>query len=360
MLSACALNTAQVKSALLSNVDVLPSFTGVVSSNGRAQRRQSRPKLRRRLSTPSVSLNPVRLKERCIPRRQRCRWRRPRQHPWECSRVEFYQGTVADRDVDDESIYGDVERRGGQLHAVTAKAYTLGQSATSAAVHITVNPASGSGTSATFVSTDTTTQGSWKGVKGTRCGCDRERRDQSAGVCDGGDRRSGDRHWSAATTTCARCKRAAAADRIAVATWYSASAFSIDVNIDRWRCASSERVCGGLGQPGPGADARGARRGHECAALDTRSVSAFAEGRYYAWSIRGHVISGGQLTVASTLSSTAACLSRQSRLGGVARSATFVVDGYDDAGQLEAAKGADGFAIANDATSLPAYATATP
>src|SRR6185369_2634920 len=35
LLSACALSTAQVKSMLLSNVDVLPSFTGVVSSNGR-------------------------------------------------------------------------------------------------------------------------------------------------------------------------------------------------------------------------------------------------------------------------------------------------------------------------------------
>jgi hypothetical protein len=150
-------------------------------------------------------------------------------------------------------------------------------------------------------------------------------------------------------------QKAAAADRIA-ATWFSASAFSIDVNLTDGAAHQVSAYVVDWGNQGR-AQTLEVRDAVSGALLDTRSMSGFSEGRYYAWSIRGHaeirvVNNGGINAVVSGLFF-------DNPASGSGTSATFVSTDTTTQGSWKGVKGADGFAIANDATSLPAYATAT-
>ena len=220
------------------------------------------------------------------------------------SRVEFYQGTVLIGTSTTSPYTATWSNVAAGSYTVTAKAYTLGQSATSAAVHITVNPASGSGTSATFVSTDTTTQGSWKGVKGVDGFAIANDATSLPAYATATPVGQANWTWEASTTNVRALQKAAAADRIA-ATWYSASAFSIDVNITDGAAHQVSAYVVDWGNQGR-AQTLEVRDAVSGALLDTRSMSGFSEGRYYAWTIRGHaeirvVNNGGVNAVVSGL-----------------------------------------------------------
>jgi hypothetical protein len=149
-------------------------------------------------------------------------------------------------------------------------------------------PASGSGTSATFVSTDTTTQGSWKGVKGADGFVIANDATSVPGYVTATIVGQADWTWEPATTNVRALQKAAAADRIA-ATWYSGSAFSIDVNLtDGAPHQVSVYVVDWDNQER--AQTLEVRDAVSGALLDTRSVSGFSEGRYYTWTIRGHAV----------------------------------------------------------------------
>jgi glucose/arabinose dehydrogenase len=174
-------------------------------------------------------------------------------------------------------------------YTLTAKAYdTLGQAATSVPVHITVNGAGGGGTSATFVGSDTTTRGTWRGTYGAdgyHIVNDSVSYPSYAAVTMSG----ADAHtWALSTTDVRGLQKAVGTDRIA-ATWYSASAFALDLNltdglahqvaiyvVDWDNRGRSETV-----------EIRDAVSG---ALLDSRAVSAFTSGQYWRWTLRGHVI----------------------------------------------------------------------
>jgi len=148
------------------------------------------------------------------------------------------------------------------------------------------NPASGSGTSATFVSTDTTTQGSWKGVKGADGFAIANDATSLPGYAAATIVGQANWTWEASTTNVRALQKAAAADRIA-ATWYSASAFSIDVNLTDGAAHQVSVYVVDWGNQGR-AQTLEVRDAVSGALLDTRSMSGFSEGRYYAWTIRGH------------------------------------------------------------------------
>ncbi len=130
------------------------------------------------------------------------------------------------------SISWDTTKATNASHTLTAIATdTLHQSTTSAAVVVTVNNSSGAGPSATFVTTDTTTKGNWKGVYG------------STGYVIANDSNNPPAYatlnwngapaytWAASITDLrALIKGASTTDRIASA-WYSSTSITVDLNL---------------------------------------------------------------------------------------------------------------------------------
>jgi hypothetical protein len=145
---------------------------------------------------------------------------------------------------------------------------------------------SGSTTTATFRGTDTTTQGTWRGVYGTTgYTLAKDGTSLPAGVTVS---RSGSQTWAWASTTSdpRALQKAATSGRIAAA-WYGSS-FTIDVGvppgqaydvslyaIDWDTAARAQRI-----------DVLDAASG---AVLDTRTVTGFRGGQYWVWTVRGAV-----------------------------------------------------------------------
>ncbi len=170
-------------------------------------------------------------------------------------------------------------------YTLTAKAYdTLGQAATSAPVHVTVNGAGGGGTSATFVGTDTTTQGSWRGMYGAdgyQIVNDSVSYPSYAAVTvSGADTYT----WAASTADVRALQQAAGADRIA-ATWFQNPVFTIDVNLTDgqahqvalyvvdWEYAGRSQTV----------EIRDAVSG---ALLDSRALQGFRRGSTWQWTLQ--------------------------------------------------------------------------
>ncbi len=208
------------------------------------------------------------------------------------NRVDFYQGTTlvatSNNGTPDGATPYTASWSGAGLgsYVVTAKAYdTLGASSTSGAAHVTVT---GAGGSATFVATDTTSQGTWQGLYGkdgynvigsavaypayvtvTPTG-------QSSWT------------WAASTSDVRGLQKPGGSDRIA-STWYGRNSFTIDVNITDgaahtlslyvidWDTTTRSQTI----------EIRDASTN---ALLDTRAVTNFHGGQYWRWTVGGHLV----------------------------------------------------------------------
>ena len=172
---------------------------------------------------------------------------------------------------------------GTQLRCVVTNGGGL---ATSSAATLTVTAPSAS--SASFVSADTTTRGSWKGTYGSdgfQIASDLTSLPSYAQVALTGQ---SPYVWSPSTqdVNCLQKGAPTATDRLA-AVWYSGSSFTIDVNLsggahpvaiyalDWDQAQRSERI-----------DVLDAASGVR---LDTRTVSGFSSGTYLVWNVTGHV-----------------------------------------------------------------------
>ena len=143
------------------------------------------------------------------------------------------------------------------------------------------------GGTAAFVGSDTTTQGSWKGVYGSdgyNVINDAVSYPVYAQVAPSGQQSF---TWVASTTDVRGLQKAASAtDRLA-ATWFG-DTFSIDLNLTD---ASTHRVALYVvdWDSTTRAETIEIRDAATSALLDTRSVSAFNGGRYLVWNVTGHV-----------------------------------------------------------------------
>jgi hypothetical protein len=171
----------------------------------------------------------------------------------------------------------------GGAYTVTVTG-TSGSVSHSATVALVVNvpvPAA-----ASFVETDTTTQGTWKsvyGASGEAIPNDSANYPAYAQVSFTG---ATPFNWAASTTDVRALQKAAASGRIASA-WYTTTNFTIDLNLMDgnphqigiycldWDTGRTETV-----------DILDATSG---SVLDTRSVSSFANGQWLLWNLSGHV-----------------------------------------------------------------------
>ncbi len=216
------------------------------------------------------------------------------------------------------------------------------------------------GTSATFISTDTTTKGNWKSVYG------------SAGSVIANDSNGAPTYaalsfsgsqtytWAPSTTDGrALIKGASTTDRLA-STYYSASGFTIDLNLADNQSHAVALYCldyDGLGRSQTITIVNASTN----AVLDgPRTVTNFIGGQYVLWNLQGHV----QIRVTNSPGSTNAVLSGlffgNSGTGSPnspLTSAIFVSADTTTKGNWKGAYGSAGSVIANDSTNAPSYAT---
>jgi parallel beta-helix repeat protein len=156
---------------------------------------------------------------------------------------------------------------------------------------VTPDPGGG-GAAATFVRTDSTTQGTWRGVYGTQgwaLAADATSLPAYAQLTLGGESMW---TWRVSTTDVRALQRPTASDRFA-ATWYSSGSFTFDLNLTD---ASPHQVAlyGVDWDSGSRRSTRTERievlDGASGALLDMRTLANFPNGQYLVWTIQGHVI----------------------------------------------------------------------
>ena len=229
---------------------------------------------------------------------------------------------------------------------------TGGGTTHSGSVGLTVS-GSALASSASFVKTDATTQGNWKSAYGA---------DGYAIAGDGTSNPSyGTQNIAGATaiwtnsTIDTRGLQKATNGRLASA-WFTFSAFTIDVNLTDGQ--THQVALYGLDWDSTSRTETVTITDFATATvLDTRNLNAFNGGTYLVWNIKGHVT----ITVTNTCATNAVVSGIFFGGAGAGApssgTATFVKADATTQGGWKSAYGADGYAIAGDATSYPAYAT---
>jgi hypothetical protein len=172
-------------------------------------------------------------------------------------------------------------------YSITARATDNDTATTiSGAVTVTVT-APGGGTQASYLGTDSTTQGTWKAVYG---GDGYSLAPVSTSPpAYGSVTTSGAASyvWAATSSAPPALQQPVGSDRVA-ATWYSPASFTIDVNL-------TDGLPHQVSLYGLDWDNRGRSQRIEVldaatqVVLDTRSVSGFVNGQYWVWQVRGAV-----------------------------------------------------------------------
>jgi len=282
VLAACNLTTAQLKSAILNNVDAVPSLSGLLVTGGRLNVDRA---VRSCATIPTVALTSPTVGA-TFPPGSNITLGANASDPDGISRVEFYQGSTLVGTSNAAPFGGTWMNVPVGTYTLTAKAYdTFGVVGVSTSVSITVASA-GVSAAATFIGTDATTQGTWRGVYGVDGAIvvnDSTRLPTYATATTTAPNWT----WAASTSDVRALQKSAGTDRIA-ATWYTGTSTTLDVNIldgnphrvslyvvDWDSSGRSERF-----------ELRDAASN---ALLDTRNASAFGSGQYLSWTVQGHV-----------------------------------------------------------------------
>ena len=144
------------------------------------------------------------------------------------------------------------------------------------------------GQQATFLRSDTTTQGNWKtsyGTDGYNVISDTTSYPSYATVSPTGQ---SSYTWASSTTDIRALQKASVITSRIAGTWYSGSSFSIDVNLTDGQTHQVAVYCMDWDNSGRAQTVQ-VLNAQTQAVLDTRSMSAFVNGQYLVWSITGHV-----------------------------------------------------------------------
>ena len=212
----------------------------------------------------------------------------------------------------------------------------------------------GAGPSATFIATDTTTQGNWKskyGAEGYTVVDDSAKNPSyAAGVTSS---LATDYSWVSSTMDLRALQKAAAADRIAT-SWYSSSFFYVDLNFTDQTTHQVAVYCVDW-------DSHGRTQTIDIldastnAVLNTQSISNFSNGVYLVWNVTGHV----KVRVSRTNSSINAVVSGIFFGGRSGPSATYMATDTATEGNWKSKYGTGGYTVIDDSSANPSYATIT-
>ncbi len=216
---------------------------------------------------------------------------------------------------------------------------------------------------ATFVKSDASKGGTWKGTYGG----------------DGGNvtgdiavyptyvtvTPTGNSSWiwaSSSSDTRAAQKISSSTDRIA-ACWYTAGSMTIDM---KFSDQNTHQVALYLldwdGYGGGRSERVDVLDANTYAVLDTRTVSSFSSGLYLVWNLSGHVI----VRVTNINANSNAIVSgvffggSSTQTAPQAGTAAFVTTDTASAGSWKASYGGDGFNVFGDLAAYPSYVTVTP
>ena len=173
-------------------------------------------------------------------------------------------------------------------HAITLTVTDNNGAVDSATVNVTVEAGAGNA-SAVFATTDSATQGTWRGVYGAD-GYNVIREAESypayATVSSSGH---GGYTWTTSSSEVRALQKVEGTERIA-ACWYSAGTFEVDLDLTDGAthrlavyCMDFDNHGGGREQEMSMLDAASG------AVLDTRTAASFQQGIYWMWDLRGHV-----------------------------------------------------------------------
>jgi hypothetical protein len=216
----------------------------------------------------------------------------------------------------------------------------------------------GTGT-ATFVKTDSTTAGSWKGVYGVdgyNVFNDGTSYPSYVAVTSSG---YSPYIWASSTSDTRGLQKAVSTtDRIA-ACWFTGVSLSVSLAFNDSQTHQVGLYLldwdhGGRTERVDVLDSNGT-------VLDTRSASAFGSGQYLVWTLGGHVT----VRVTNTNGASNAVVSGlffggTSGTGGGSGTATFLKTDSTTAGSWKGVYGTDGYSVINDSTSYPSYVAVTP
>ncbi len=212
---------------------------------------------------------------------------------------------------------------------------------------------------AQFVKSDTTTQGNWQatyGADGFNIINDTVKYPSYATVTPSGQ---SSYSWASSTSDArALQKFSIVGDRIA-ATWYSATNFTVDVNltdgithqvalyfVDWDNQGRKERI-----------DILDAQTG---TVLDTRTISSFSSTpQYLAWNLKGHLVLKVTSTGALNAVLSGVFFGGGASGGGATSTAQFLNSDTSTKGNWQGVYGADGFNIISDTVNDPPYANVT-
>ncbi|MEO8594331.1 MAG: S8 family peptidase [Candidatus Solibacter sp.] len=219
-------------------------------------------------------------------------------------------------------------------------------------------PGLGPGGAATFIRSDATTLGSWKGVYGSEGSVvvgNTSTVPAYATVTPSGNLSY---TWAASTSdTRALQKTTSTTDRVA-ACWYS-NTFSIDLNFTD---SNSHQVAFYLldWESGGRAVRVDVLDGTTLGTLDTRSVSSFAGGQYLVWTLSGHVVIRLTSTNPANNSVVSGIFFGRGGAPTTGGAAAFIRSDATTLGSWKGVYGSEGSVVMGNTSTVPSYATVTP
>ena len=219
-------------------------------------------------------------------------------------------------------------------------------------------PAIGSsGNQATFVSSDTSTRGNWKGTYGSDGYAIANTSQSIPSYATFAVQNQSNYTWAASTTDVRALQTASGSGRIA-SCWFSDTTFTFDINLTDGNSHQIALYALDWDNSGGGRSEKvQIVDGNTNAVLNTQNISSFYNGIYLIWNISGNVkinvtLAGGGNAVVSGVFFTSTTTNTSA-----SATAGFVRTDLATHGNWQGAYGSDGYAIANSSQSIPSYAT---
>ncbi len=206
-------------------------------------------------------------------------------------------------------------------------------------------------TTATFLKTDSTTQGSWKGMYGSDGSVIHGDSTTYPSYAQATVTADGPSLWAASTTDIRGLQKSVATDRIASA-WYGWTSITIDLNLTDGNPHQVALYFVDWDSGGARGERVDVLDPSTNSVLDTRSINGFQGGQYLVWNLKGHVT----LKVTRTAGANAVVSGIFFGLAPVTAIATFLKADTATQGTWKGVYGQDGSVIQGDSTNYPAYA----